>query len=409
MTAGRWRVFAMSFWVVAVIGGVGGLVVRAIDPAPILPNTYGLGPTALVAMAVFGLSWATVGAILVFRVPANATGRYMVLVGAASSLFVLTSAVTFAAMASGTADVARLGPLAAWLTALTTSDIGLLFYVGFIFPTGRGHTPGWHRVAVTCFWLLTIGAIVVILQPGELHLFPGIDNPFGVGPDLRLLVGPRVVVAIAIGTTISAIALVAAVVARYRAAGRIERQQLKWFVFAIVAALAGMAVLTLAVWAADGPVNETGVVVFGLAASCAPIAIGIAILRYRLYEIDRIVSRTIGYVVVTGLLVTAYAAAILLLQGPLGAVTGGDTISVALSTLVVAALFQPVRAWVQAVVDRRFDRARFDAERTTAAFSERLRDEVDIETVTTDLRATVGRAIAPTSLAIWLRTGRTNR
>jgi hypothetical protein len=409
MTARRWRVFAVSFWVLALVGGVGGLVVLVVDPAPILPNTYGLGPAALVAMAVFGLSWATVGAILVFRVPANATGRCMVVVGAGFAMSVLTSAVTFAAMASGSADVTRLGPLAGWLTALTTSVIGLIFYVGFIFPTGRGHTPGWHRVAVACLWIDTVGAILVILQPGELHLFPGIDNPVGVGPDLRLLVGPRVVVGGALATTRSAIALVAAVVARYRAADTTVRQQLKWFMFAIVVALGGMAVLSLAVWAADGPVNETGLVVFGLAAAGAPIAIGIAILRYRLYEIDRIVSRTIGYVVVTGLLVTAYATVILLLQGPLGAVTGGDTISVALSTLVVAALFQPVRARVQRVVDRRFDRARFDADRTTTAFSERLRDEVDIETVTTDLRATVGRAIAPTSLAIWLRTGRTDR
>jgi hypothetical protein len=403
MTTRRWRIFAVSFWVLALVGGAGGLVVRAVDPAPILPNTYGLGPTALVAMAVFGLSWATVGAILVIRVPANATGRCMVVVGAGFSLSVLTSAVTFAVMASGTADGTRLGPLAAWLTAVTTSVIGFIFYVGFIFPTGRGHTPGWHRVAVACFWMLTVGAILVILQPGELHLFPGMDNPFGVGPDLRLLVGPRVVVAIAIGTTVSAVALVAAVVARYRAADTTVRQQLKWFIFAIVVALVGMAVLTLAVWAADGPVNETGLVVFGLAAACAPIAIGIAILRYRLYDIDRIISRTLAYAIVSLVLSAIFVTTILALQAALAPFTQGQTIAVAVSTLAVFAIFQPVLHRVGRVVDGRFDRARVDAERTTAAFADRLRGEVDIAAIIGDLDRTAQASMRPSTLGIWLR------
>jgi hypothetical protein len=134
-----------------------------------------------------------------------------------------------------------------------------------------------------------------------------------------------------------------------------------------------------------------------------PVAIAIAILRYQLFEIDRIVSRTVAYVLITALLIAAYAVAILVLQEPLETITGGNTVSVALSTLVVAALFQPLRRRVQAVVDRRFDRARFDAERTTAAFSERLRDEVDIATVTEDLDATVRTALKPSALGLWLR------
>ena len=136
-----------------------------------------------------------------------------------------------------------------------------------------------------------------------------------------------------------------------------------------------------------------------------PVAAGIAILRYRLYEIDRIISRTISYGVVTSLLVGAYALAILVLQGPLASLTGGQTIAVALSTLVAAALFQPLRVRVQRAVDRRFDRARFDAERTSASFAERLRVEVDIDAVTDDLRDTVRRSIKPAGLGLWLRGG----
>ena len=134
-----------------------------------------------------------------------------------------------------------------------------------------------------------------------------------------------------------------------------------------------------------------------------PIAVVVAVLRYRLLEIDRIISRTIAYVVITTALVAAYAGLVVVIGGPLAGVTGGDTISVALSTLVVAALFQPLRQRVQTIVDRRFDRARFDTDRTTAAFSERLRYEVDIVAVGADLQDTVRDAIQPVRLGLWLR------
>ena len=140
-----------------------------------------------------------------------------------------------------------------------------------------------------------------------------------------------------------------------------------------------------------------------LAYPTIPIAISVAVLRYRLLEIDRIVSRTIAYTLVTGILAMVFAAAILLLQGLLATFTQGQTVAVAASTLAVFALFQPVRRRVQRVVDRRFDRGRYDAERTALAFSERLRHEVDMEAVTLDLAQTTRQTVAPTSLAIWLR------
>ena len=108
-----------------------------------------------------------------------------------------------------------------------------------------------------------------------------------------------------------------------------------------------------------------------------PVAIAIAILRYRLYEIDRIVSRTISYAAVTATLLAVYIVLVLVLQGPMSAITGGETIAVAVSTLVVAALFQPLRRWIQDIVDRRFNRARYDGERTAAAFAVVLRDDID--------------------------------
>ena len=136
-----------------------------------------------------------------------------------------------------------------------------------------------------------------------------------------------------------------------------------------------------------------------------PVAAGLAVLRYRLYDIDRIISRTISYGAVTAVLIAAYAVVVLLLQERLRAITGGDTVAVAVSTLVVAGLFDPLRRRVQRVVDRRFDRARFDAERTASEFRDRLRDQVDLPALTADLDATVRTAIAPTSVDLWLRGG----
>jgi uncharacterized membrane protein YbhN (UPF0104 family) len=149
-------------------------------------------------------------------------------------------------------------------------------------------------------------------------------------------------------------------------------------------------------------VLEVAVVV---ALMSVPTAAGMAILRYRLYDIDRLVSRTISYGVITALLVTVFLVFNLGLQTALSSVTSSNTWAVAGSTLLVAALFTPVRRRVQLTVDRRFDRARYDAERLTVEFGDRLRNEVDLYTLGDELDATVRRAIAPSSVALWLRGG----
>ena len=138
-------------------------------------------------------------------------------------------------------------------------------------------------------------------------------------------------------------------------------------------------------------------------ASIGALAIGIAVLRYRLYEIDRIISRTISYATVTGVLVVAFAGAILLFQSVLAPMTGGNTVAVAASTLVVAALFQPLRRRVQSRVDRRFNRTGYDAERVVDRFAGRLRDEVDLGQLAIEIKGAVERTVQPTSVAIWLR------
>ena len=134
-----------------------------------------------------------------------------------------------------------------------------------------------------------------------------------------------------------------------------------------------------------------------------PIAVGIAVLRYHLYDIDRLIARTVSWALVTGTLVIVFAGVIVALQAILVGYTQGQTLAVAGSTLVAFALFQPLRRRVQAAVDRRFDRARYDAEHTLAAFSDRLRDEIDLASLSHDLDSTIRDAIAPRSIGIWLR------
>jgi hypothetical protein len=137
-----------------------------------------------------------------------------------------------------------------------------------------------------------------------------------------------------------------------------------------------------------------------------PIAIGIAILRYRLYAIDRIISRTISYGLITAVLVSVFATVVVGLQAILARFTGGDTVPVAVSTLVVFVSFQPLRRRVQSTIDRRFQRAHYDAERTQAAFAARLRNNVDLESLMAEVRSVVDSTVAPASVGLWLRSDR---
>ena len=136
-----------------------------------------------------------------------------------------------------------------------------------------------------------------------------------------------------------------------------------------------------------------------------PAAAGMAILRYRLYDIDRIISRTLGYILLTAILFATFAVATVALEGVISPITGGDSLAVAASTLFVAALVAPIRSRVQHAVDRRFNRARYDAERTAVAFGKRLREQVDMTSLADDLTSTVRVAMSPASLALWLRAG----
>lgn len=222
----------------------------------------------------------------------------------------------------------------------------------------------------------------------------------GWGPaaqDARIVVADRLQTAGVLLSALVALSALASVIVRFRRSTGIERQQLKWFAYA---SLSEIAILALALTSiVPSPVD---MILAALVGPLVPIAIGVAILRYRLYEIDRLVSRTVGWAILTGLLVAVFLGAAVLLQAVLAQFTRDNTIAIAASTLVAFALAQPLRRRVQRAVDRRFDRARYDGQQTAETFADRVRSSVDLDTLSTMLAATAGEAVRPAGSVVWL-------
>ena len=396
------RPYAIVGCLATLAGAVGAIALRIADPVPFVADTFGFGDLALVGFEALGVTFALVGALLVVRRPENAVGWCMVAIGAGNALAGLTAAVTSSAVADGPAGAATAG-LAGWLTVLFTMIGGLVFGLGFIYPTGRGQTPGWDRlvrVGAVAFPFLVV--LLFLLRPGPLQVFPTIDNPFGVGPDFRSALGPQISALIGATSVLFVPVLALSLVSRYRMSDTIGRQQLKWFVLALLVALSGVAVAGIGALIVDEP-PAAGLVIFGFGGALVPVAIGIAILRYHLYDIDRLISRTIVYGAVTGILSAVFMGAVLALQTLLAPFMKEQTIAVAASTLAVFALFQPLRRRVQRAVDRRFDRTRYDADQTVRTFAARLRGDLDLGTVSAEIVGTATSAVRPTMASIWLR------
>ena len=393
------RVLVLLAWLAAV-GGAGAMVWIAASPSSALGDLL----VPVVAMANAAVVYASVGAILSIRRPANVIGALLQVGG-------LLIAVTFVGFIVGAAATEAHGPddpIAVWASfAGSVTVFAMILVVGpaiaLLFPDGRLPGLRWRLPAAVIVVALVGGNLLAVLQPGPLN--SGLANsPFGI--EGAAWVGPvstAGAVAAALSMPAMLLLAVAAVVVRFRRSTGIERKQLTWFVAANVA----FAVLLLLA-IADGSEGFTPFDVLALVSLALPaVAIGMAILRYRLYEIDRIISRTIGWATVTGILVAVFAGLVVTLQTLLAPVTDESTLAVAASTLVAFTLFQPLRRRVQHAVDRRFDRARYDGERTAAAFGERLRGEIDLKGLETDMTLTVVMALRPRTASLWIRLGRT--
>ena len=354
--------------------------------------------------AVSYIAYAGVGWWLVARRPDHVIGWLLVLVAAG---FAATTPRELdpPALVSGQAD------FASWFRAWWSAWGGSLTFLGYLgialtFPSGRLPGGRWRGLVLVGLSVAVGATALSAFRPAfDLAIDEGseitVANRFAIGPDLPLW---SVVDAIDDLFFVFLLAFLAAAVVgmlvRYHRSRGTVRLQLRWLVAAlaaiVVAVIFGIVASTLfehvpGVWI-------PAVIAYPL----VPISIGIAISRYRLYDIDRIISRTIAWALVSGLLVAAFAILVVGLQTVLAGVTQGETLAVAASTLAAFALFQPVRRRVQHGVDRRFDRSRYDAQSTASAFAEQLREEIDLDALADQFERTVRDAVRPSAASIWL-------
>lgn len=346
------------------------------------------------------LYWV-LGALIIVRTRGHIVGWLFAVAAAMTATVFACFAVSFILSESRPPD-----PLAPWVAFVGgqlffPATILILPAVAIYFPTGSLPGPRWKLPVRIIGALVAVQMVAAMAQPGPMGdgpvnpLTPWLPTLAPGAVDVLLLLQTIGSLSLPLGTALG----IAAIVVRFWRSEGDERQQLKWFLAATVPA----AVLL--------PLSITGIVaslplldVLSVAmVSVIAIAVAVAILRHRLYDIDRFISRTISYGLVTALLVGVFLVVNLGLQSALSSFTSGNSLAVAGSTLLAAALFTPVRQRVQRIVDRRFDRARYDGERTASAFSVRMRDATDLPTVAHDLDVTVRRAIVPLSVGLWLR------
>jgi hypothetical protein len=357
----------------------------------------------VLAMCAQGLVFATTGAAVASRRPQNPIG--WIFCGMGVSLALCAAAYGYGDYGIYDGADVPLAEYAGWLTSwLFILPVFIAPSVTlFLFPTGRPPSSRWRPV----FWILLVGAIGTVLwsalEPGNLVSYPDTANPLGVGGgagDVILVLNDFGEIVLAPAVFLIALA---SIVVRFRRSNGLERLQIKWVAYAAAVMAVSFAVsfvagTTLPSWASDA-FFLLGFAAFG----GIGVAAGIAILRYRLYDIDVVINRTLVYGSVTALLAGAYLGLVLLFQLAFRPVTEGSGLAVALSTLAVAALFRPARNRVQALVDRRFFRQKYDAQRTLEGFASRLREEVDLDALRAELTGVVAETMQPAHVSLWLK------
>ena len=394
VVAGR---VAWTLWAITIALALGSLLV----PLP-LEEQIGFD-AVIVAFLLFLCSYGTVGALVASRLPTNPIGWLMIAAGL--SYAVGGFAVSYTeSVASGPWSLgARLVVWPGlWIWNVGIGLGGILLLV--LFPTGHPPSPRWRPVVWAGIAGLALLSCSAALVPGRIEE-TGAVNPFGIEGSEPLLE----VAAIA-GLGLLLICLfgaVASLVARFRRSRGTERLQLKWLAYSgglVAACLLGALPLEAAAGNSETATNVSNFLVTA-SLTTIPIAVGLAIFRYRLYDIDRIINRTLVYGLLTALLIGSYVVCVLLLQALLP-FSDESAVAVAASTLATAALFGPLRRAVQQIVDRRFYRSRVDAARTIEEFSGRLRRETDLDALSADLIGVVRETVKPSHASLWLRAER---
>jgi hypothetical protein len=384
---------------------LGALVlVLSVLSLPLAHATAGQSVAGAAGGLVIAAPFALVGTILAYRQPRNAVG--WTLLGFAVFYLVDSDATTYTILDYRQRGGHLLfGPLAvlvqpSWAPAIVCMVLALLLFPDARLPLGRWRWILWPFLGISALWVLgAFGLAADAIATHAVHItssgnLEALERPTGSAAwwgVVEWFFFPAIIV--------TGFAAVARQIVSYRGSTGERRLQLKWLLTgAVVFLVCGMALLV-----GSGPASGVRQIVGNIGSvglGVLPLCIGIAILKYRLFEIDRLISRTLSYAIVTGLLIGVYVGLIALTTRALPL---SSPIGVAASTLAAAALFSPLRRWVQRVVDRRFNRAHYDAEATVAAFSAGLRDEVDLATVQTDLIAVVNLSMQPSHVSVWLR------
>jgi hypothetical protein len=390
---------AWSLMVLSVVLLVGGLALDQMTRSTAQERPY-YGPVDAVFYLATVLTFSVVGAIIASRQPRNAIGWLFCSVGLVMGINSLAGGYAEYRLSGGYGPWS-LVEKAAWFASWSWT---LLVYVPtsfllLLFPDGRLPSPRWRPVA----WCAAIGLIGFVagtaLQPGPLGDFPQIVNPYGVDS----LILDAVAVTGAILASASMVASAVSLIVRMRRAGTVERQQIKWLAYGgalVVGSVFASGVIST-IWSPD-----VGIALISLGLLGVPIFPGVAIARYRLYEIDIVINRTLVYGALTAALVAVYFVGVATLQALFRALTGQEQqpqLAIVVSTLVIAALFNPLRGRIQAFIDRRFYRKKYDAAKTLEAFSARLRDETDLQALNGELTRVVRETMQPSHVSLWLR------
>jgi hypothetical protein len=385
-----WALFAATFGCLAA-----GLVVALLLVRPLTLAVLADGALA----AGLYLGFAVLGLVLTLRRPANPIGWLL-----AGSGLVWSLNVPVEAWVNNLVATSRPLPLPAQVYAAVTEPLwapaialGVTLPL-LLLPDGRLRSPRW-RWAVAAAVGGGVLSMVAAVQPGRLVSF-AIDNPIG----LHGTAGTVATALNGLGGVLHVGGLVAALVClvlRFRSSAGIERQQLRWVAAGAAATVAGLlAVVGLLSLEEQGILPGAWLVAIALALPCLPVAMAVAVLRYRLWDLDRLISRTLTYTLVTALLAIPY---LLIVPAAGRLAQGSGSLAVAAATLAAVAGFQPLRRRIQDLVDRRFNRRRYDAARTVDAFAARLRDQVDLQALHRELLAVVDQTMQPAAASLWLR------
>jgi hypothetical protein len=362
-----------------------------------------------IAMAVVLLAFPIAGVVVAVRQPANPVGWILLAIGAGWGLLAGVTSYADYGLRLHPGSVPAANVAAALTVSVWAVPVGLTgTFLLLLFPDGRLPGPRWRWVAYVAALTTVLGATTGPLDPGALESTPysHTSNPLGIG-GMGPVVGVLNYAVLVLAVTMAASAV--SLVVRFRRSGRVAREQVKWLA-AAAGASASIYLVDLCaslLFGGSGPQPVWRVALddaFVLSVGLTPIAIGVAVLRYRLYEIDVIIRRTLVYAALVGCLAALYLGGVYAIQTAVRSVSGqSGTLAVTTSTLLVAAAFQPLRSRIQRAVDHRFYRGRYDAARTLETFSGRLREQVDIEAVSGEVLEVVRQTLQPAHASLWLR------